>query len=225
MSTVRSLRPRTLLSLALASFLATAAACGSSSSTPSDGGGTGGTAGVGAGGAGGSVDGGAGTGGSDAGSVDGTVGVDGPMSVGTSNGGDIAMGICNSNAVPCNNVGNLGQTVTRTVDAGPVPPLAGGPLVDGTYVLTAIVQYMGDATEYTLKQTSVFAGGLDNWVSSINGAAEGHFTAAFSAGTSLSLSVCCPVSVALDTCYAASGNTLQVLDPQHKTRVFTFTRQ
>lgn len=126
----------------------------------------------------------------------------------------------------CNTLTNLGATVVRTVDAGTVPAMTGGQLQDGVYVLTAIVQYNNDNTAYSLKQTSKFTGNVDTWVSSINGAAEAHYTATVAAASNqLNLTLCCPTTASLSVSYTATATTFQNVDPQNPNRVFTFTKQ
>jgi len=126
----------------------------------------------------------------------------------------------------CNTLAQLGSHVSRTVDAGAVPTMTGGTIQDGVYVLTAIVQYNNDNTAYTLKQTSQVAGNVDTWVSSINTAADVHYTATFATATNqLTLSLCCPSVATIAVAYTVTATGFQNVDPQNANRVFTFTKQ
>jgi hypothetical protein len=126
----------------------------------------------------------------------------------------------------CNTLAQLGAHVSRTVDAGAVPAMTGGTIQNGVYVLTAIVQYNNDNTAYTLKQTSQVIGNVDTWVSSVNMAADVHYTATFATATNqLTLTLCCPAAATLAVGYTVTANGFQNVDPSNANRVFTFTKQ
>ena len=132
-------------------------------------------------------------------------------------------GICSN---PCNSFANVSPTVTRTVDMGPAPPMTGGTIVDGTYIVSSIVQYNGDTMPYTLSETSVIAGNVDAWVSSINGAIPTRYTTTFTTSNNqMAFAVCCPTPFNMTILYTTDGTTLSHIDPANPNRVITYTRQ
>lgn len=127
----------------------------------------------------------------------------------------------------CNTIDLLGQTITRTVESGPVPTMTGGAIVDGTYVTTKIVQYLDDPLPYTLSETSIIAGGIDAWVSSMNGGASTRATTTmtFNSNGQMVLTFCCGGTNAVTISYSSDGTTLSHIDPLNTNRVITYTRQ
>jgi hypothetical protein len=126
----------------------------------------------------------------------------------------------------CNTFDNISPTITRTVNQGLPPAMTGGTIVDGTYVVSSIVQYNGDATSYSLAETSVITGNFDAWVASTNGQLPVRYTTTFTTvGNQLMLSVCCPAPGSLTISYTTDGTTLAHVDPLNSNRVITYTRQ
>ena len=126
----------------------------------------------------------------------------------------------------CNTFANISQTITRTVDSDPTPTMTGGNLVDGTYVVTAIVHYNGDMSPFSLAETSVIAGNFDAWVASTNGNPEVRYTTTFTTtNNQLAFSFCCPTAFNLTILYTTDGNTISHIDPGNPNRVITYTRQ
>jgi hypothetical protein len=126
----------------------------------------------------------------------------------------------------CNNINDIGSTITRTVVSGPPPVMTGGNIVDGTYVATAVVQYNGDMSAYDFSETSIISGNDDAWVSTING----QTTRVMSTwtrmnGNQMTFDICCPNSMNVTILYTTSGNTLTHIDPANPNRVITYTRQ
>ena len=83
----------------------------------------------------------------------------------------------------CNSIANVGQTVVKTATTDPYPQtdsFTGGAIADGTYVLTAMLNYAtATAPAGTRKETLIFSGGTLQAVYSIDGAAEERYTASF----------------------------------------------
>jgi hypothetical protein len=126
----------------------------------------------------------------------------------------------------CNTIVNISQTVVRTVDTGPPPTMTGGTIVDGTYVATGVVQYNGDSTAYSISETSIIAGNMDAWVSSINGQTPVRYMTTFiTSGNLMIFTFCCPTVVNLTISYTTDGATLSYIDPANPNRLFIFTRQ
>jgi hypothetical protein len=126
----------------------------------------------------------------------------------------------------CNTFPNISPTVTRTVVQGPPPTMTGGQIVDGTYVVSGVVHYSGDLTPFTIAETSVIAGNVDAWVSSINSAPTTRFTTTFTVtNNQMVMEFCCPTSLDLTITYTTDGVTLSHIDPANPNRVITYTRQ
>jgi hypothetical protein len=126
----------------------------------------------------------------------------------------------------CNTFDNVSQTVTRTVDQGSPPTMTGGTIVDGTYVVTSIVQYNGDVTPYSLKETSVIGGNMDAWVAETNGMAAVRYTTTFTTTSNqMAFTFCCPIALNLTILYTTDGTTLSHIDSSNPNRVITYTRR
>jgi hypothetical protein len=112
------------------------------------------------------------------------------------------------------------------VDSDPTPTMTGGTIVEGTYVVTSIVQYNDDSTPYSLSETSVITGNFDAWVASTNGGAEVRYTTTYTTNNNqLAFNVCCPSFFNLTILYTTNGTTISYIDPANPNRVITFTRQ
>jgi hypothetical protein len=126
----------------------------------------------------------------------------------------------------CNTFANVSPVVTRTVEQGDAPTMTGGPIVDGTYIVTSIVQYNGDMTPYSLAETSVIAGNVDAWVASTNGGPAMRYTTTFTTtNNQMAFEFCCPTVGALTILYTTTATTLSHIDPANPNRVITYTRQ
>jgi hypothetical protein len=126
----------------------------------------------------------------------------------------------------CSTFPNISPNVMRTVDQGSPPVMTGGTVVDGTYVVSGIVQYNGDTTPYSLSETSVIAGNIDAWVASTNGQLPVRFTTTFTTtGNQMVFAFCCPTSGSLTILYTTDGTTLSHIDAGNPNRVITYTRQ
>jgi hypothetical protein len=150
------------------------------------------------------------------------VGADAPLDT-AGDGPDAPPGTCGG---VCNTFDDIGQTVTRSVDQGPVPPMTGGTILDGTYVATSIVQYNGDSTAFSLSETSIISGNIDAWIASTNGQAPVRYTTTFTTSNNqMAFVFCCPVPGNLTITYTTDGATISNVDPANPNRVITYTRQ
>lgn len=138
----------------------------------------------------------------------------------------------------CNELANNGQTISRTATASAppdTPSFTGGVIADGTYVLTAMLDY-ASATPLpgTRKETFVFTGGDHlQAVFSVDGAPDETYSATLSmTGGYLTIATSCnhTQSVALNTttAYTATATDFRVLTGDgsgNTTEVSTYTKQ
>jgi hypothetical protein len=104
--------------------------------------------------------------------------------------------------------------------------MTGGNIIDGTYVATEVVQYNGDMSAYTIAETSVIAGNMDAWVSSVNGQTTTRVTSTFTTTSNqMSFTFCCPTGGNLSITYKIDGDKLSHIDPANPNRVIVYTRQ
>jgi hypothetical protein len=126
----------------------------------------------------------------------------------------------------CNTFPNISPPITRTVVQGSPPTMTGGTIVDGTYLVTSIIQYNGDSTPYSLSETSVIGGNIDAWVASTNGQPPVRFTTTFTTtNNQMAFTFCCPTAGNLTISYTTDGATLSHIDAANPNRVITYTRQ
>jgi hypothetical protein len=126
----------------------------------------------------------------------------------------------------CNTFANISPVVSRTVEQGDTPMMTGGAIVDGTYIVSSVVQYNGDMSLYSLAETSIIAGNVDAWVSSINGGVSMRYTTTYTTtNNQMAFDICCPTGGSLTILYTSNGTTLSHVDPANPNRVITYTRQ
>lgn len=163
-----------------------------------------------------------------------------PGDDGSANGSDAGSGpsaesdggaSCTSPATgPCNAVALQGPPIMPTTSGAAAPPMSGGAIADGTYVLTAITTYDGTTVDGSTeplgpaeRATLVVAGGCIQWNDSIDGTANVYSSSA----EQLTFQRCSGPTVTWWASYAASTTTL-LLEPFSAggaTPVYTYTRQ
>jgi hypothetical protein len=134
----------------------------------------------------------------------------------------------------CNFLANVGQTVVKTATTDPYPntdSFTGGAIADGTYVLTAMLNYAtATAPAGTRKETLIFGGGTLQSVYSIDGAAEESYTASFTTPPAsfgdIQIHLTCFASApntALnsETAYTATATELQILTDLMQASTYT----
>lgn len=111
----------------------------------------------------------------------------------------------------CNELVQKGSMITATAWTAPLPTFTGGPIADGTYVLTKLA--ITDGMPLTTRaETDVFSGASFEAVAEFGsyvGRTRG--TIAMS-GTTLTASATCPTSATDAAQYSATGGTLLVYD-------------
>jgi hypothetical protein len=140
-------------------------------------------------------------------------------------GGSAGSGVCNA-------LVNIGPEVHGVSDPDPVPEMTGGTIVDGTYVMTAAVNYGGTVTPYTVVGSSftlVIAGNTLEFVASYEGGPDVHSTMQQApSGIQLNATLTCGTGLT-DGTYTATPTSLIVRptrDPaQEDYHVVTFTKQ
>jgi hypothetical protein len=124
----------------------------------------------------------------------------------------------------CNFLANVGQTVAKTATTDPYPDtdtFTGGAIADGTYVLTAMLNYAtATAPAGTRKETLMFGGGMLQAVYSIDGGAEERYTASFTTPAAsfgdIQIHLTCfasapSTSLNSETAYTATATELRIL--------------
>ena len=125
------------------------------------------------------------------------------------------------NSGACNDIANVGQVIskTATTDAYPdTPSFTGGAIADGTYTLTAMLNYATATTPSgTRKETFLVAGNQLNAAFSVDGGAEERYTATLEmhvgAPYELTLNVSCTapdVTGLRTTFYEATATDLRI---------------
>ena len=149
---------------------------------------------------------------------------------GSSTGGSSTGGWAGSGGA-CNTLANLGTVVHYEADPAPIPEMTGGPITDGTYVLTSLVHYAGVSADpmSTVKQTILVTGNgtTVEQVIQFDGVRELRRTLSQApAGNELNVSEVCPEQVAQDPLpYTATPTSLTlVFEPAGSNLVITFTR-
>lgn len=138
-----------------------------------------------------------------------------------SGGGKGGGGGSGGNSGACNAIANVGQVIskTATTDAYPdTPSFTGGAIADGTYALTAMLNYAtASAPSGTRKETFLVAGNQLNAVFSVDGGAEERYTATLEMNTgtpyALTLNVSCTapdVTGRSTTFYEATATDLRI---------------
>jgi hypothetical protein len=108
----------------------------------------------------------------------------------------------------CNSLALLGPTITSTCANGVAPQPTGGPIIDGTYVLTAMTFYGGCQT-VSFAETVVLSAETVQAVASLSAAGLTRANERFTiSGTNLLESHTCPNSDTATTPYSATPNTL-----------------
>jgi hypothetical protein len=136
----------------------------------------------------------------------------------------------------CNAIANAGQVVSKTAtsDASPDTNVAfmGGAIADGTYVLTAMLNYaMATPPPGTRRETLVFAGNQMNAVFTLNGAAEERYAATYEvpAGfpNNITIRLTCmgAPDVALNTTTAFTATATEFRLGTDTAEISTYTKQ
>jgi hypothetical protein len=123
-------------------------------------------------------------------------------------GGD---GASSDGAIVCNTLANTAAAVTTQVVASPPPMLAGGTLTDGTYTLTALTQFTGDAGMSGtggMSSTTIEISGTTIQVSN-NGSTSTETVV--TSGTSFTDTRTCPTAAMRSGTYAATSTMFIVL--------------
>ena len=115
----------------------------------------------------------------------------------------------------CNDLVNTAPTVTANWVATAAPTPAGGTIVDGTYVLTAVTEYSGPggSTGPTSTSTSLLltiSGNTMQQVGRIGGQERRYTTLISTSGTTLTGTDTCPEPNTLQVQYTATASELRV---------------
>lgn len=128
----------------------------------------------------------------------------------------------------CNTVVNVGSPVSKTSDPGPVPAFTGGTILDGTYVLTAVIDYNGHSGSTVSTETLILSAGgthLEETATEVSSGVskEQRNTATLSAsGSALTIGVTCPATVSLPAKFTATATDFRFLvDDPNEVHVFT----
>jgi hypothetical protein len=119
-----------------------------------------------------------------------------------------------SDAPPCNNLELPSMGVTIQAGTGDAPPAAGGPIADGTYLLTSSTDFnAGDGIAgRPTAAVMVFSGGT---ITAVVGDAKGgvdRFNATYlTAGTSMMETGSCGLTDSVTQNYTATGTTLTLI--------------
>jgi hypothetical protein len=127
--------------------------------------------------------------------------------------------ICNALALP--------GVVTKTANPAPRPAFTGGAITDGTYAVTAVVDY-GTSTPggTTLQEVYKFAGGSIETAIASSEQAEMHFCGTYTtAANIITFNVTCPVTRSIDLQYTATATTFAFQHGSDQNEVATATRQ
>ncbi len=127
----------------------------------------------------------------------------------------------------CNALVNGGTVISKTTHPEPTPTMTGGPLVDGTYFLTAMDKYNGKVGSNTHKETLVFSGGR---VESVNlqsdKPGEQRASGTYStSGTTLTLNITCPVTATLNSPYTATPTQITFVNANDPNEAHTYTKR
>ncbi len=130
-------------------------------------------------------------------------------------------------AGPCNTLVNNAPMVSKNVNAGAAPTMTGGTLMDGTWFLTRMDRYNNSTGSSTHRETWVFSGSQAQIVTDKStDATQKHFSATYAiSGSTLTLSVTCPMQLTLMSAFTATATTLQVINSGDSNELHTFTRQ
>ncbi|MDB4960701.1 MAG: hypothetical protein JWP01_700 [Myxococcales bacterium] len=127
--------------------------------------------------------------------------------------------ICNTLALPA--------VVTKTANPAPRPAFTGGTITDGTYAVTAVVDY-GTSTPggTTLQEIYKFTGGSIETAIASSEMAETHFCGTYTtAANVITLAVTCPMTRSIDLQYTATATTFSFQHGSDQNEVATATRQ
>jgi hypothetical protein len=111
-------------------------------------------------------------------------------------------GACNALALP--------PVVKKTADPAALPAFTGGPIADGTYVVTSVVDY-GTSTPggTSLQEIYELVGGVAHSAIASSEMAETHFAGTYATTMStLSYSLTCPGPFSVSMSYTATPTTL-----------------
>jgi hypothetical protein len=127
----------------------------------------------------------------------------------------------------CNSLANNAPTVSKMTNAGPPPAMTGGTLMDGTWFLTGMDRYNGSTGSSSHKETWVFTGNKVEIVTfKSTDSVEKHYSATYTiSGTTVVLTVNCPMSLTLNNPFTATATKLQVINSDDAEEMHTFTRQ
>ena len=127
----------------------------------------------------------------------------------------------------CNALTQLGAPVIPSCDPGSAPAATGGPISDGTYLLTES-RFYGDCSTQPLAETIVVSQGTVQSIATGPGDSERRSSVSYLPGasdTTLSETQTCPARVQTTIRFSATATTLSIyLSTVLATRVSTFTR-
>lgn len=127
--------------------------------------------------------------------------------------------------VNCDPFNNVGAVVTPTSDPGAPAAMSGGTVVEGTYALTAWVQYNGTTTSTPRQETFVFAGGTIKHTELKNAAQQVLAGTYSTSGTTITFAITCPQAMSIPLQYTATATSFAFVPPDDADRVQSYTLQ
>ncbi|MDB4998000.1 MAG: hypothetical protein JWM74_5432 [Myxococcaceae bacterium] len=126
----------------------------------------------------------------------------------------------------CAEVANVGGQVMKDHDPGPPPAMTGGAIVDGTYVLTKMVQYNGENGQLAHQETMVFANGNGQIVGTESGSTKRLFFTYTTSGNEITMVISCggPAGSNVQK-YTATATTFVSVNSGDANELHTFTKQ
>jgi hypothetical protein len=126
----------------------------------------------------------------------------------------------------CAEVANVGGQVMKDHDPGPPPAMTGGTVVDGTYVLTKMVQYNGENGQLAHQETMVFKNGNGQIVGTESGKTQRLFFSYTTSGNEMTKVVTCggPAGSVVQK-YTATATTFVSVNNGDANELHTFTKQ
>ena len=127
--------------------------------------------------------------------------------------------ICNALALPA--------VVTKTARATARPAFTGGAIADGTYAVTAVIDY-GTTTPggTTVQEIYRFAGGAIETAIASSEMAETHFCGSYTTAANLvTFDITCPLTRSISLQYTATPTTFEFQHGSDQNEVATATKQ
>jgi hypothetical protein len=127
----------------------------------------------------------------------------------------------------CNTLANTGAVVSETANAGALPTMNGGTVLDGTYVLVSNVQYAGSgAGSKTHKRTLQISGTTIQMVNSDDNGPDVRVTLSIApSGSELNESGTCPTGLTITPGKYTASSTSLAINKHGSNQVETYTRQ